>query len=113
MIHSYNKENFKLLAELNTRYETEEKEREIKLLTKDQQLNEKILKQNQLFRWGLISGLVLLFILIISIFTRYRFEKRANVLLKQQKEDNSQKLKLEEHIVSGGEKKFLKQMIFL
>lgn len=82
-----NKENFKQVAELNTRYETEKKEKEILLLTKDQQLSAKILKEQQFVRWGLIGGMVLLFISVFSIYRRYRFKQKANLLLEKQKEE--------------------------
>jgi serine phosphatase RsbU (regulator of sigma subunit) len=86
-----NKENFKQVAELNTRYETDKKEKEILLLTKDQDLNAKTIKQQQLVRWGLIGGLGLLSVSIFSIFRRYRFKQKANVLLEKQKEEIQQK----------------------
>jgi serine phosphatase RsbU (regulator of sigma subunit)/Tfp pilus assembly protein PilF len=86
-----NKDNFKQVAELNTRYETDKKEKEILLLTKDQLLNAKTIKQQQLLRWGLIGGLLLLSISIASIYRRYRFKQKANVLLEQQKEEIQQK----------------------
>lgn len=86
-----NKENFKQVAELNTRYETDKKEKEILLLTKDQQLNAKIIHQQQLERWGLIGGLGLLSISIASIYRRYRFKQKANLILEKQKEEIEQK----------------------
>lgn len=86
-----NKDNFKQVAELNTRYETDKKEKEILLLTKDQQLNAKLIRQQQLERWGLIGGLGLLCISIASIYRRYRFKQRANVLLEKQKQEIEQK----------------------
>ena len=86
-----NKDNFKQVSELNTRYETDKKEKEILLLTKDQELKTKIIRQQQLVRWGLISGLLLLFVAIYSIYRRYRFKQRANVLLNRQKEEIQQK----------------------
>jgi serine phosphatase RsbU (regulator of sigma subunit) len=86
-----NKENFKQVAELNTRYETEKKEKEILLLTKDQQLNAKIIRQQQLVRWGLMGGLGLLSISIFSIYRRYRFKQKANLILEKQKQEIQQK----------------------
>jgi serine phosphatase RsbU (regulator of sigma subunit) len=86
-----NKDNFKQVAELNTRYETDKKEKEILLLTKDQLLNAKTIKQQQLLRWGLIGGLLLLSISIFSIYRRYRFKQKANIILEQQKEEIQQK----------------------
>jgi serine phosphatase RsbU (regulator of sigma subunit) len=86
-----NKENFKQVTELNMRYETEKKEKEILLLTKDQQLNAKIIGQQQLVRWGLIGGLGLLSISILSIYRRYRFKQKANTILERQKTEIQQK----------------------
>ena len=82
-----NKENFKQIAELNTRYDTDKKEKEIQLLTKDQALNAKIIKQQQLVRWGLMGGLGLLSISVFSIYRRYRYKQRANVILERQKDE--------------------------
>lgn len=86
-----NKENFKQVSELNTRYETDKKEKEILLLTKDQQLKAKVIKQQQLVRWGLIIGLILLFISVFSIWRRYRFKQKANLLLQKQKKEIQEK----------------------
>lgn len=86
-----NKENFKQIAELNTRYDTDKKEKEILILTKDQALNSKIIRQQQLIRWGLIGGLSLLSVSIFSIYRRYRYKQRANVILEKQKEEIEQK----------------------
>jgi serine phosphatase RsbU (regulator of sigma subunit) len=86
-----NKDNFKQINELNTKYETDKKEKEILLLTKDQQLNAKIIRQQQLVRWGLLCGLGLLSISIFSIYRRYRFKQKANVVLEKQKEEIQQK----------------------
>lgn len=86
-----NKENFKQIAELNTKYETDKKEKEILLLTKDQILTEKILKEQRLIRWGLIGGLGLLFVSVFSIYRRFRFKQKANLILKKQKQEIEQK----------------------
>lgn len=86
-----NKENFKQVSELNTRYETDKKEKEILLLTKDQQLNAKIIRQQQLERWGLVGGLGLLSVSVFSIYRRYRFKQKANVALERQKKEIEEK----------------------
>lgn len=86
-----NKENFKQVAELNTRYETDKKEKEILLLTKDQQLNTKTIRQQQFVRWGLLGGMGLLLISALSIFRRYRFKQKANLLLESQKKEIEEK----------------------
>ncbi len=82
-----NKENFKQIFEINTRYQTEKKQNEIELLTKDQIINEKTLKQQNILRVALIVGLILVGILLFSVYARYRFKQKANLLLKKQKKE--------------------------
>lgn len=89
-----NKDNYKQISELNTRYETDKKEREILLLTKDQELKTKMIRQQQFVRWGLIGGLILLFVSIYSIFRRYRFKQTANLLLEKQNKEIQEKNRL-------------------
>lgn len=90
---SLNEASLKQINELTTRYETEKKEQEILLLTKDQELNEKIIRQQNLERWGLIAGLCLLSISVISIYWRYRFKQKANEILEKQKKEIEQTVK--------------------
>jgi serine phosphatase RsbU (regulator of sigma subunit)/uncharacterized protein HemY len=82
-----NEASLKQTAELNIRYETEKKEKEILLLTKDQELKDKNLKEQRLVRIGLTIGLGLLLILSLLLFNRYRFKQKANLLLEKQKEE--------------------------
>lgn len=85
-----NKESLEQLNELNTRYETDKKEQEIVLLTKEMELNIKLMKQQRLVRWALIAGVILLSISVISIYRRYRFKQKANVILENQKKEIEQ-----------------------
>jgi serine phosphatase RsbU (regulator of sigma subunit) len=82
-----NEESLKQSSELNIRYETEKKEKEILLLTKDQELKDKNLKEQRLIRIGLIIGLGLFLALSFLLFNRYRFKQKANLLLEKQKEE--------------------------
>lgn len=86
-----NKDNFKQIYEINTRYQTEKKQNEIELLTKDQIINEKTLKQQKIVRIALIAGLSLVGILLFSVYARYRFKQKANLLLKKQKKEIEEK----------------------
>lgn len=85
-----NKESLQQLNELNTHYETEKKEQEILLLTKEMELNTKLMKQQRLVRWALILGVILLSISVISIYRRYRFKQKANIILEKQKQEIEQ-----------------------
>jgi serine phosphatase RsbU (regulator of sigma subunit) len=80
-----NKDNFKQIYEINTRYQTEKKQKEIELLTKDQIINDKTLKQQKIVRIALIVGLGLVLVVLFSFYARYRFKQKANLLLEQQK----------------------------
>lgn len=82
-----NKEVLNQIAELNTKYETEKKIKEIQLLTKDQELNEKKMHEQRIVRLALIIGLALVIILLFSVYKRYRDKKRANQFLKKQKQE--------------------------
>lgn len=82
-----NEKGTRQMAELNTRFETDKKEKEIALLTKDQQLANKTLKEQRIVRIGLISGLALLVILSFTLYNRYRFKQKANLLLEKQKQE--------------------------
>jgi serine phosphatase RsbU (regulator of sigma subunit) len=86
-----NEEGLKQTTELNTRYETDKKEKEILLLIKDQQLKDKTLKEQRLVRIGLIIGLGLFLALSFLLFNRYRFKQKANLILEKQKQEIHQK----------------------
>ncbi len=82
-----NEESLKQSSELSIHYETEKKEKEILLLTKEQELKDKNLKEQRLIRIGLIVLLVLLLILSYVLYNRSRFKQKANLLLEKQKEE--------------------------
>ena len=82
-----NEESLNQTSELNTRYETDKKEKEILLLTKDQQLKDKTLKEQRLVRIGLISSLGLFLVLSFLLYNRYRFKQKANLILEKQKQE--------------------------
>jgi len=89
----------KQIAEMQTKYDTERKERENSLLRKDNEIKEleigrKELQRNSLFA---ISGLVIM--LVIFVYRRYRSKKKSaeilstkNELITQQKEELSETL---------------------
>jgi serine phosphatase RsbU (regulator of sigma subunit)/uncharacterized protein HemY len=83
----FNKEAMKQVTEINTKYQTEKKEQEIQLLTKDQQLKDKTLREQRVIRIALIVGLALFFILSFTLYNRYRFKQKANTLLEKQKKE--------------------------
>jgi serine phosphatase RsbU (regulator of sigma subunit)/Flp pilus assembly protein TadD len=80
-----NKENSKLITEMNTKYTTEKKEKEIELLKKNEDIQNLELskKRNELEKQRTVSisvfvGFLLLMIVAILTFSRYRLKKKAN-----------------------------------
>nr|WP_262905310.1 ATP-binding protein [Hymenobacter nitidus] len=71
------------VAELRTRYETEKKEREIQLLTKDRQIQEAKLRQQAVLRNALAAGGVLLLILVAVLYRGRQQQARVNKLLER------------------------------
>ncbi|HSH66451.1 MAG TPA: tetratricopeptide repeat protein, partial [Bacteroidia bacterium] len=86
-----NKESLKQMTEINTKYQTEKKEQEIQLLTKDQQIKDKTLREQRVIKIALIIGLGLFFILSFTLYNRYRFKQKANMLLEKQKKEIQEK----------------------
>ena len=74
----FNEENSKKIAQLQTRYETEKKEKEIALLKKDKE------KQRNLINSLIIVSLL---IFLLALYTRYRLKMRAARALKKEIED--------------------------
>ena len=86
-----NEQVHKQIAELETKYQTRQKEKE--LLLKDEQLRRKdveIEKQN-LQRNVMLGGLAFVLILVILIYRNYRSKQKANKILSKQKEEIEQK----------------------
>jgi len=80
-----NQENSKLITEMNTKYTSEKKEKEIELLKKNEEIQnlELVKKKNELDRQRTVSisvfvGFLLLMIVAILTFSRYRLKKKAN-----------------------------------
>lgn len=85
-----NQENSKLITEMNTKYTTEKKEKEIELLKKNEDIQKLELakKKNELDSQRTISisafaGFILLMIVAILMFSRYQLKKKANNQLQQ------------------------------
>jgi signal transduction histidine kinase len=95
-----NEESLKQSSELNIRYETEKKEKEILLLTKDQELKDKTLKQQRILRFGLITGLGLLLALSGVLYNRYRFKQKANLQLTKTQDELYKLIEQKEKLTS-------------
>lgn len=72
----FNMESQSVIAEVETKYKSEEKEKQITILQKENEIQD-------LYRLILISGLFLVTLILILIYNRYRLKKRAHEALKQ------------------------------
>ncbi len=87
----YNNESSKQINEMKTKYETESKEKEIRLLNKDKEIkeiayNEKLKKQ-RIIIFSFVIGFLIISGFSIILFRLYQQKKVANVLLAMQKEE--------------------------
>jgi len=99
-----NSENSKLITEMQARFETEKKEKEIELLQKDQNIRELRISQQQadlnrqrIVIYSFIGGFALILGLVFFIWKSYREKKRINTgLEKKNTEIQAGKKQIEE-----------------
>jgi two-component system, sensor histidine kinase PdtaS len=78
--------NSKQIAALTLDYETEKKDKNIAVLTREQAMGRAALHQADLTRNGVVAGSVLLLVLLVVSYNRYRIKRRSNYLLQLQAE---------------------------
>ncbi|HLP47293.1 MAG TPA: tetratricopeptide repeat protein [Candidatus Kapabacteria bacterium] len=88
----FNEKNSRGIAELQTRFDLERKEKEISLLKKDQQIQKLDLERQQNFTTYLIIISILILILAFVIYTRYRLKARVNLELIRYRERLSEQV---------------------
>jgi len=94
----YNAENSKILYDMQTKYETTEKEKQNKLLEAENIISSKTIKQQQLITYFIIGGLLLTLLLAFFIFRGLKIQRKANAIISKQKEEvTQQKYIVEEH----------------
>jgi len=93
----YNESKMKNIINLQTRYETEAKENEIKLLQKDAELNHLRIHQQNSVRVFLIILLLAVILLTVITYNQLQIKKKANHVLAEQNEViKQQKVELSE-----------------
>ncbi len=75
------------IARIQTLYETEKKEQEIAILSKDKKLKESEIQQQKLLIYSLGIGLILVFFFILMLLRLYSQKRKANRLLEKQKNE--------------------------
>lgn len=81
-----NENSIKQISEMGTKYETEKKDSEIKLLNKDKQLQSANIKQQKIIIWIGAAGLLVVLILAFLIFRESKQKQKANIEILKQKE---------------------------
>lgn len=104
----YNSEKSSLITEMSTKYETEKKDKEISLLSKDRALQEVKLSQQQTLRNFLIVSIIMVLLLAALIYNRYSVKLKTNLLieekneeLKKAKETAEQSLQIQEQFLAN------------
>jgi PAS domain S-box-containing protein len=92
----FNKKREKLISEMEVKYEAEKKQKKIQLLEKDKQLQKVQMKKQRIAIYSSISGGVLIMILALILYNRYKLKKRSNLQLMEKNEEiNAKNEKIE------------------
>jgi len=73
-----NEKSSKQVADMQIKYESEKKEKEIELLKKDNKIKQLVINRQEVTRNYVIGGLIFFLILTFFIYSRYRLKKKAN-----------------------------------
>jgi serine phosphatase RsbU (regulator of sigma subunit) len=91
------------LVEMNTKYETDKKAQENKLLTTQNKLSEETISRQRTFSYFIITGLLLLAGLAFFIFRGLKFQRKANSIISKQK----QVVESKNHIIEEKQKEIV------
>ncbi|MBK6835156.1 MAG: tetratricopeptide repeat protein [Bacteroidetes bacterium] len=81
----YNSESQKLMIDMQTKYDSEKKENENKLLQAENSLSTSTIKQQKITSYFIIGGLVLALLLAYFVFRGLKQQRKANLIISQQK----------------------------
>jgi class 3 adenylate cyclase len=82
----YTEKSRKIIADMQTKYETDKKEKAIQLLQKDNDIKQLELDREQIVRNSLLGGFLFVFILAFVMYNLYRLKKKANAELEKANE---------------------------
>ncbi|OFY83022.1 MAG: hypothetical protein A3F72_18660 [Bacteroidetes bacterium RIFCSPLOWO2_12_FULL_35_15] len=77
-------ENNRSLAEMETKYESEKKQKEIEILNQKAEIASIAFNKNRILLYSFVGGFLLILLMVLIIFNRYKIKKRANIALEQQ-----------------------------
>ncbi len=74
----------KQITEMNTKYESEKKEKDIQLLTKDKELQQAEIGRQKFIRNGFVGGLIIALLLAFVIFNRFQVTRKQKKIIEYQ-----------------------------
>ncbi len=86
----YNEENRRKIYELQFMYDREQKESEIELLRKNEQINLLSSQRDRLLRNFLIVGVIMVLVSLFLLYNRFLIVRNSNILLEKQKAEISE-----------------------
>ena len=81
----FNEEGSKQIAEMQTKYETEKKEKRIELLQKDKELQATELKKNRIMLLSFAGGFLLVLVFSFLLYNRFRVIRKQKNIIQEQK----------------------------
>ncbi|OFX79021.1 MAG: hypothetical protein A2X12_05875 [Bacteroidetes bacterium GWE2_29_8] len=80
-----NEETSKMITEMQTKYETEKKEKEIQILSQENKIKDLKITEQAIIRNSFIVGFVFVLLIAILIFNSYKRKKRDNQIISLEK----------------------------
>jgi two-component sensor histidine kinase len=88
------------LAQVQVEFETEKKDNDIKVLQQQQELQKAILGRSRAANTIVVIGVIVLTLLLVLLFSRYRIKQQLNRQLEQKQQAINEKNTALEHLVS-------------
>ncbi len=82
-----NENTQQIISELNTKYQTEQKEKDNQLLKSNNETLELKGKRDQLVKWGMGFIITLIMVFAVFVYIQLQEKKKKNILLAEQKEE--------------------------
>ncbi len=87
----FSERNTRKIAEIETNYQIQQREKEIELLRKESEIQVLSLSKNRVVTYFLLGSLILIFILAAVLYQRNQFRMKSNELLETQNQEIAKK----------------------